>query len=62
MSPEDVQQLAHEILRHRILLTYQAEAERVGSPRLPRLRERLEAFEAGRAWAASRPEEVLEGL
>jgi len=26
-SPEDVQQLAHEILRHRILLTYQAEAD-----------------------------------
>jgi len=27
VSPEDVQQLAHEILRHRILLTYQAEAD-----------------------------------
>jgi len=27
VSPEDVQQLAHEVLRHRILLTYQAEAE-----------------------------------
>lgn len=38
------------------------EAERTRSPRLPRLRERLEAFQAGRAWAASRPEEVLEGL
>jgi MoxR-like ATPase len=29
VSPEDVQKLAHEILRHRILLTYQAEAEGV---------------------------------
>ena len=29
VSPEDVQQLAHEVLRHRILLTYQAEAEGV---------------------------------
>lgn len=27
VSPEDVQKLAHEILRHRILLTYQAEAD-----------------------------------
>ncbi len=27
VSPEDIQQLAHEILRHRILLTYQAEAD-----------------------------------
>ena len=27
VSPEDVQQLAHDILRHRILLTYQAEAD-----------------------------------
>jgi MoxR-like ATPase len=29
VSPEDVQKLAHEILRHRILLTYQAEADGV---------------------------------
>ena len=29
VSPEDVQQLAHEILRHRILLSYQAEADGV---------------------------------
>ncbi len=29
VSPEDVQKLAHEILRHRILLTYQAEANAV---------------------------------
>ena len=29
VSPEDVQQLAHEILRHRILLTYHAEADGV---------------------------------
>jgi MoxR-like ATPase len=27
VSPEDVQKLAHEIMRHRILLTYQAEAD-----------------------------------
>ena len=27
VSPEDVQQLAHEILRHRVLLTYRAEAD-----------------------------------
>ncbi len=27
VSPEDVQQLAHETMRHRILLTYQAEAD-----------------------------------
>jgi MoxR-like ATPase len=27
VTPEDVQQLAHEVLRHRILLTYQAEAD-----------------------------------
>ena len=27
VSPEDIQQLAHEIMRHRILLTYQAEAD-----------------------------------
>lgn len=31
VSPEDVQQLAHEILRHRILLTYQAEMDGVSS-------------------------------
>lgn len=29
VSPEDVQQLAHEVLRHRVLLTYQAEADGV---------------------------------
>ena len=29
VSPEDVQKLAHEILRHRVLLTYQAEADGV---------------------------------
>ena len=27
VSPEDVQQLAHETMRHRILPTYQAEAD-----------------------------------
>ncbi len=31
VSPEDVQQLAHEILRHRILLTYQAEADGIST-------------------------------
>ena len=31
VSPEDVQQLAHEVLRHRILLTYQAEMDGVSS-------------------------------
>ncbi len=30
VSPEDVQQLAHEIMRHRVLLTYQAEADGIG--------------------------------
>jgi len=40
-----------------------AEAERAGAGgRLPRLRARLAAFEAGRAWQASRPEEILEPL
>ena len=29
VTPEDVQQLAHEALRHRILLTYRAEADGV---------------------------------
>ena len=29
VSPEDVQQMAHEILRHRVLLSYQAEADGV---------------------------------
>jgi len=31
VSPEEVQQLAHEILRHRILLTYQAEADGISA-------------------------------
>jgi MoxR-like ATPase len=31
VSPEDVQQLAHEVLRHRIILTYQAEMDGVSS-------------------------------
>ncbi|MEM7564231.1 MAG: MoxR family ATPase [Pseudomonadota bacterium] len=30
VSPEDIQQLAHEIFRHRIITTYQAEADGVG--------------------------------
>jgi len=31
VSPEDVQKLAHEIMRHRILLTYQAEADGIST-------------------------------
>jgi MoxR-like ATPase len=31
VSPDDVQQLAHEILRHRILLTYKAEADGIST-------------------------------
>lgn len=34
VSPEDVQSLAHEILRHRILLTYQAEMDGVTPDRV----------------------------
>jgi MoxR-like ATPase len=30
VSPEDVQQLAQEILRHRVILSYQAEADGIG--------------------------------
>ena len=29
VSPEDIHAIAHEVLRHRILLTYEAEAEGV---------------------------------
>jgi MoxR-like ATPase len=29
VSPQDVKDLAHDVLRHRILLTYEAEAEEV---------------------------------
>ena len=31
MLPEDVQQVARDVLRHRIVLTFQAEAEQVSS-------------------------------
>ncbi len=34
VSPDDVQQLAHEAMRHRILLTYQAEADGVSVDRV----------------------------
>ena len=27
VSPEDIQAMAHDVLRHRILLTFEAEAE-----------------------------------
>jgi MoxR-like ATPase len=29
VSPDDIQQIAHDVLRHRILITYEAEAEGV---------------------------------
>jgi MoxR-like ATPase len=29
VSPEDIQAIAHDVLRHRVLLSYQAEAEGV---------------------------------
>ena len=31
MVPSDVKKVAHDILRHRILLTYEAEAEQITS-------------------------------
>jgi MoxR-like ATPase len=30
-TPQDVKEIAHDVLRHRIILTYEAEAEEVGS-------------------------------
>jgi MoxR-like ATPase len=41
--PEDVKEVAPDVLRHRILLTYEAEAENVTSENLiARLLERVE--------------------
>ncbi|HGG60951.1 MAG TPA: AAA family ATPase, partial [Gammaproteobacteria bacterium] len=34
VSPEDVQTIAHEALRHRILISYEAEAEGVNSDQI----------------------------
>ena len=31
VTPEDIQAIAYEVLRHRILLTYEAEAEEINS-------------------------------
>ena len=33
VSPEDVQAMAHDVLRHRIILSYEAEAEGITSDR-----------------------------
>jgi len=30
-TPQDVKEIAHDVLRHRIMLTYEAEAEEVTS-------------------------------
>ncbi|MBN1556896.1 MAG: ATPase, partial [Lentisphaerae bacterium] len=30
-TPQDVKEIAHDVLRHRIILTYEAEAEEVNS-------------------------------
>jgi MoxR-like ATPase len=41
--PEDVKEIAHDVLRHRILLTYEAEAENVASENVvDRVLERVE--------------------
>ena len=34
VSPEDVQELAHDVLRHRIMVTYEAEADGWGVERV----------------------------
>jgi MoxR-like ATPase len=31
VTPDDVKQIAHDVLRHRIIITYEAEAEEVSS-------------------------------
>jgi MoxR-like ATPase len=31
VTPDDVKEIAHDILRHRVLITYEAEAENVTS-------------------------------
>jgi MoxR-like ATPase len=41
--PEDVKEIAHDVLRHRILLTYEAEAENVTTDTVvSRILERVE--------------------
>jgi MoxR-like ATPase len=41
--PEDVKEIAHDVLRHRILLTYEAEAENVTTENVvDRVLERVE--------------------
>ena len=30
MTPEDIKALAHDVLRHRVILTYRADAEGIG--------------------------------
>ena len=43
MTPEDVKEIAPDVLRHRILLTYEAEAEDVTSDTVvERILERVE--------------------
>ena len=34
VKPEDIQSIAYEVLRHRILLTYEAEAEEITSDQI----------------------------
>ncbi|MGL4650839.1 MAG: AAA family ATPase, partial [Caldilineaceae bacterium] len=31
VTPEDIKEIAHDVLRHRVLITYEAEAENVSS-------------------------------
>jgi len=33
-TPQDVKEIAHDVLRHRIMLTYEAEAEEINSDRV----------------------------
>ena len=34
MTPQDVKDMAHDVLRHRILLSYEAEAEEVNTDQI----------------------------
>jgi MoxR-like ATPase len=36
VTPDDVKQIAHDVLRHRIIVTYEAEAEEVNSEEIVR--------------------------
>ena len=36
MTPEDVKQIAPDVLRHRIIITYEAEAENITSDHIVR--------------------------